>query len=262
MMNNLEIDAGGLIYREGDASDAVYFVTSGRVEVSRRSREEDIVLAVLGDGQIFGEMGVLQGKPRSTTTRALSDVVLVSMPVDVFMKAFGGPDSVPLTILRMLCERLRRVDGQLVDHYNREIATAVSVSRIAVLPGSPEMELQIGVEGIVLETLPFTVGRCNRTDVKPQVSPHALKVRPNEMFQIDIEHFVIEKHDGQIYVRDLASHLGTQVNGHRIAAFQYTSCAELGFGANEVIAGGIESPYRFRVVLDRTRSGSRPSDAI
>ncbi len=56
---------------------------------------------------------------------------------------------------------------------------------------------------------------------------------------------------GQMFVRDLDSHLGTMVNGRRIASFEHSAGARLGFGPNLVQAGGIDSPYRFRIVVER-----------
>ncbi len=250
-MDKRKVQAGECIYNEGDISDAVHFLLSGEVEVVRRSGRNTVVLGILNGGQIFGETGVIQDNRRSTTTRALTDITVVSVPKDEFLKAFGPSNSIALPILRMLCERLRNVDSQLLDHLNRERAQAKKMTRIVVHADTQELMTQIGVDGIEVSSLPFVVGRRAHKNDPPSASPSSLMLRPYEAYQIDLQHFAIEQHDGHIYVRDLGSHLGTCVNGHRIASFEHNDLAELGFGANIIQAGGVYSPYRFRVVVDQ-----------
>lgn len=250
-MNKRTINSGEIIYREGDASDAVHFILTGEVEVARRCGQAWVELGVLTDGQIFGEMGVIGDTVRSTTTRALSDVTMVSISKEEFLKAFGPSNSIALPLLRMLCERLRNVDGQLMDHLNRERAPAAEVSEITLLPDSREMESQIGQRGLVIAKLPYTVGRRAHEDDAPHEQPTSLLLRPLGTSQIDAEHFAIEEHEGHIHVRDLASHLGTCVNGRRFACFEHTDTAQLEFGCNSVQAGGVFSPYQFRIIVEK-----------
>jgi len=58
-------------------------------------------------------------------------------------------------------------------------------------------------------------------------------------------------------VRDLESDLGTLVNGLRIAQFERSGAADLRFGENRIQAGGLESPYRFHVIVEREAAGTR-----
>lgn len=250
-MQDHEFKAGTTIYREGEDADAVHFISDGKVEVRRHAGEDDVLLAILTAGQFFGEMGVIQNKPRSTITRALTDTTLVSVPKDDFLKAFGDSNSFALPLLRLLCERLRNVERLVADHLNPERARALEVARILVLPDSPEMELQIGTDGIEIAKLPYVVGRRSHQDDAPQATPSSLRIRANDSFRIDLEHFAIEKQDGNMFVRDLDSHLGTVVNTLRIASFEHSGLGELGFGVNTVQAGDMESPYRFRIVVEK-----------
>lgn len=250
-MQDRKIESGEIIYREGDEADAVHFISSGRVEVRRSVGEEDVLLAVLEDGHFFGETGVVHDKPRATTTTAVEDTTLLSVPRADFLKAFGETNAFALPLLRTLCERLRKVEHLLTDHIDPEAARAIEVSRIVLKPDSPEMEHQIGTDGIEIARLPYIVGRRNRQDDLPHAVESALLVRPSDMFRIDLEHFAVIKHDGHIYVRDLDSHLGTTVNGHRLASFEQNAMIKLGFGPNLVEAGGIDSPYRFCIVVEK-----------
>src|SRR5688572_13853682 len=66
-------DAGDTLFREGDEARTMYVVLNGEVEVLKRSRNGvDARVAVLGPGDWFGELGVVDIKPRSATVRALA----------------------------------------------------------------------------------------------------------------------------------------------------------------------------------------------
>lgn len=71
---------------------------------------------------------------------------------------------------------------------------------------------------------------------------------------ISPEHFVLEERDGILIVRDLDSYLGTIVNGRSVSRFGNSKTIPLAFGSNLVVTGGIESSYRFTVLVERVRA--------
>ena len=251
-MINQIINSGEFVYREGDASEAVHFILTGEIEVVRQSDQGPVKLAVLKDGQIFGEMGVIQDTVRSTTTQALTDVTMVSVSKDEFLRVLGPSNVIALPLLRMLCERLRNVNGQYLDLLERESVRVTEVSELMLLPDSHEMETQIGEDGLVIPTLPYTVGRHLDEDHAPSEEHASLLLRPYNAHQIDPEHFALEEVEGRLCVRDLGTRLGTFVNGSRIATFEHTEIAQLRFGDNSVHAGGTNSPYQFRIFVKKS----------
>jgi CRP/FNR family transcriptional regulator, cyclic AMP receptor protein len=64
--------AGEVLLREGDPSDEVVLIEAGRAEVLRAAGDGSILLGTVGPGEFIGEMGVLEGRPRSATVRAAS----------------------------------------------------------------------------------------------------------------------------------------------------------------------------------------------
>ena len=244
--------AGQIIYREGDPGDAVFIIQDGQVEVLRDINGENVRLAVLRKGAIFGEMGVLRDKPRSTTTRAIDAIALVKISKESFLSTFRRDSPLALPLLRMLCDRLSQVDSQLVEQQiYSEGAQADAVAGIHLLPSSPETRTQIGEKGIKLGDLPFRVGRHRRPGEPTSKNEMELSLQSPGGEQISAQHFAIEVKDGRLNVRDLESHLGTLVNGTRIASFEQSDTADLIFGENSIQAGGLESPYRFRVIVER-----------
>ncbi len=72
---------GQIVFREGNRSDFAFIIEDGRIEVSRRRKDGNIeVIDILGYHEIFGEIGMIDGGPRSATATALqnSKVTLIS----------------------------------------------------------------------------------------------------------------------------------------------------------------------------------------
>jgi len=257
-MKEKRIGAGDVIYQEGEPGDAVFILTKGEVEVLRRVDDKPVRLAVLRSGAIFGEMGVIRNKPRSTTVRAMGDVTLMTIPAETFLSAFRRDNPLALSILQMLCERLLQANNRLLEQQIYvEGARADEVKVIRLLAASPEVESQIGSEGITVGKLPFHVGRSalpgESAGAKPsELMLHALAGQMSPL------QFAIEVHEGRLTVHDLGSHLGTLVNGVRIAHFERTDMADLLFGENRIQAGGLESPYRFHVIVERKAGAAKP----
>src|ERR1700679_521715 len=77
----LKIAAGGEIFREGDPGDGLYFVKSGLVEISGLiNAAERRVFSQLAPGEIFGEMAVIEDRPRSATATVLKETEIYFIP--------------------------------------------------------------------------------------------------------------------------------------------------------------------------------------
>lgn len=247
------VSPGEVIYREGEDSDAVFVIEEGEVMVTRLDpRGKRVTLAGLGRGQFFGEMGVIRDTTRSTTVSAKDKVKLLVLGKADFLAAFGADNPIALPLLRMLCERLSRANGQLVSgRLLRPGAPMAEVARITLLPASRSTENQIGDEGVVVSELPFRVGRKLRAKERGHYAGVGLALGAKDIFDISPEHFAIEDQKGRLVARDLGSHLGTIVNGVRIADFEQTAVVGLQFGQNLVQPGGIDCPFQFSVVVEK-----------
>lgn len=97
-----------VIFREGDASDGLYLVITGTVKVVTHVSSSDIAVARIGAGETLGEMGVIDGLPRSATAMAQTLVVLLFVPAESFLDLLESAPPLALRIIVMLSERLRR----------------------------------------------------------------------------------------------------------------------------------------------------------
>lgn len=76
MADDVTYKAGVVIFWEGYPSDNAYVIVSGSVEIFQVRDNGENQLAVLGPGQMFGEIGVMDDVPRTASARALADTVL------------------------------------------------------------------------------------------------------------------------------------------------------------------------------------------
>ncbi len=95
---------GAMVFREGDAADAMYFVDSGQLEVVRGPGSRPI--AVLGSGSVAGELALLLGEPRSATLRAASSCRLWSLARDDLDQLLSAHPAIALELSAELGRRL------------------------------------------------------------------------------------------------------------------------------------------------------------
>lgn len=102
------------VFHAGDPADAVFVVASGRVKVVITSSDgKEFILTVLGSGQVFGEMALLESAPRSASVVTLSAVeVLVINRVD-FQRLLDSNPRISLRLMAILSRRLRRANAKM-----------------------------------------------------------------------------------------------------------------------------------------------------
>ena len=113
MTTKQHLRKGQIIFREGNRSDFAFIIEDGRIEVSRKRRDGNIeVIDILGQNEIFGEIGMIDGGPRSATATALENckVTMISRD-DLNAMARKNPHAW-YPILQALSTRLRRSTGK------------------------------------------------------------------------------------------------------------------------------------------------------
>ena len=105
---------GSVIMREGDPVDSLYIVVSGRLKVMMgESDGKEVILGILGPGEFFGEMGLIDDRPRSATVIAIEPCELLSVTKRAFKKCLLENYEVAMTVLRVLVRRLREADRKI-----------------------------------------------------------------------------------------------------------------------------------------------------
>lgn len=97
---------GDVIFREGDMGDNMYIIQSGAVEISQIKDGHKHVLAILESGNFFGEMALIDSRPRSATATAISRSRLLFLARDTLMERVRQDPGVVIHLLNTLCKRL------------------------------------------------------------------------------------------------------------------------------------------------------------
>jgi CRP/FNR family transcriptional regulator/CRP/FNR family cyclic AMP-dependent transcriptional regulator len=101
-------EAGEVIVQENDLGETAYLIEQRQVEVSKELDGQHVHLAYLGAGAIFGEMSMIDEKPRSATVTAVTATVVSELRRDDFFHSFQTDPKVALALLKVslsVCER-------------------------------------------------------------------------------------------------------------------------------------------------------------
>ena len=101
------------VLMEDSWGNAVYFIVSGWVKVRRLYGENPVTLAILGRGDFFGEMAILDESPRSTDVVALSAVKLLTVPAQRFIQTLFKDPQLHHRMLQLMVQRLRQTNIRL-----------------------------------------------------------------------------------------------------------------------------------------------------
>lgn len=149
MLRPVKFQPGELIFREGEEGRAAYVLQSGNVEIFVQAKPSAIVVSKLGPGEIFGELALIDGSPRSAGARALSacEILYINKEEFDFLRAQMRP--VAFHLLRKfsapICERIRdtndQIDQILVSGRNIQRGGAVVTSARVAPPQEQKKKL-------------------------------------------------------------------------------------------------------------------------
>ncbi|MDQ3805893.1 MAG: DUF1003 domain-containing protein [Acidobacteriota bacterium] len=114
--------AGRVLFREGDRGDALYLIEDGAVRIHVRDADgDDVTLAELARGDFFGEMALLDGKPRSAQATVQREARLAVLMREDFLSFVRRDPAVALNMLAAITVRLRRTDDMLRQRVSRNL---------------------------------------------------------------------------------------------------------------------------------------------
>jgi len=107
-----KLNPGEVLFHEGDRGDVMYLIREGKVKITKGSGEDEKVLAVLKEGDFFGEMAIIDGSPRSAGAIAATPVSLLVIDKTTFQTKIKENPLIHY-VLETLSRRLRAADEQI-----------------------------------------------------------------------------------------------------------------------------------------------------
>jgi CRP/FNR family cyclic AMP-dependent transcriptional regulator len=125
MVTRRSVPRSSTVMASGDPTDSLYIVLSGRLKVMMSDAEgKEVILSILGPGEFFGEMGLIDDSPRSATVIAIEPCELLAIAKRDFKKCLAENSEMAMAVMRGLVRRLREADRKigslaLLDVYGR-----------------------------------------------------------------------------------------------------------------------------------------------
>lgn len=168
-----EFPAGHQLFREGDAGREMFVIQSGKVRISKQVRDVEKTLVVLGAGEFFGEMSILNNKPRSATATIDEDAKLLVIDPKTFEAMVRGNAEIAVRMIKKLAARLQETDEQienllLRDHNSRVVhyLTSLAARQGKQTPDGVTVEMAVkelgGKIGLDSERVDEVLGRLIR----------------------------------------------------------------------------------------------------
>jgi CRP-like cAMP-binding protein len=120
-----EFPKGHVLFREGESGSEMYVVQSGKVNITKRVRDTEKILATLGSGEFFGEMSILNNKPRSAGAIMAEQGKLLVIDPRTFEAMIRGNVEIAVRLIKKLSERLQEADEQIANLLMRDPASRV-----------------------------------------------------------------------------------------------------------------------------------------
>lgn len=210
----LQVNAGQVIFHEGDESEAIYIVLNGRLRLVEDRKDGGMnVKAEFGQGESIGELEVLTESSRSGTLHAIRDTELVKFPRTLFNSLAQEHPNITIKISKIIASRMRALiddpttvlglrDGSGRSSINKS-STTLNLRTVAVLPvsaGVPVAEFGNRLLNALTEVgAPNGATSLNSAAVLNHLGKHAF----NKMGKLKLSHYLAdleEKYGLVIYV--------------------------------------------------------------
>jgi CRP/FNR family transcriptional regulator, cyclic AMP receptor protein len=115
-MTQRHLERGDVLFNEGDQGDRLYVIGEGKIKLGRRSSDgRENLVAILGPGEMFGELSLFDPGPRTMTATAVAETQLMGIGHDDLSGLLAGRPEVAKVLLAALAKRLRRTNENLAD---------------------------------------------------------------------------------------------------------------------------------------------------
>jgi CRP-like cAMP-binding protein len=144
-----ELVRGDVLFEAGDEPDSIYVVLSGRIAIAIGNRPFDhreSVIALMDEGDLFGDMGMLDKSPRSAGARSLEASTVLQIPYSAVIEQLNKSSDLLWNVIRMLSRRLRAMDQALADSVFLDVTGRTAKRLLELSGGKDEFTLPVTQE--------------------------------------------------------------------------------------------------------------------
>ena len=166
-----------MIILEEEYGDLVFVVRSGTIKITRVNDEgKEVILALLGPGEMFGELAVLDGEARSANALAQENCELLAINKEDFLDILKNHSSVSYNVMCELAKRLRKSDQQI-----EALSLSDAEHRIGVSLLNLAEDMGVIRKGkVTIQNLPFQQDIANMAGTSRETVSRVLKILENK----------------------------------------------------------------------------------
>ncbi len=248
----MKVPKGTVIIKEGSIGTSAYLILSGRAMVTKNIKGTEVPISYVGQNQIFGEMGLIEDKPRSASVRAMEDMELKVFDRKDFNEAFHKKPDIIMPIVKTLFERIRQMNEVLVqrDQQKKGKETTFNMYSLKLKALTKETLLSLGKKERVISMFPYKIGKSPSGEGDSVLEQNDLYLNDKPPFSISDNHCSINMNNNEYFVLDRGSSYGTIVNGERIHSGASEPVGYLHEGKNDLIIGPPQSVFKFEVIIE------------
>jgi len=140
---------GTVLFREDDLGDKLFVIQSGRVKITKTVQNRTKVLAVLGPGDFFGEMAILNQKPRTATAEVVDDAHLLVLDGRTLQQMVVSNAEIAVRLIKKLSRRLDAANTliEILMHQDPKARVILGLSREAAVAGDQAADGTIRLAG-------------------------------------------------------------------------------------------------------------------
>lgn len=150
-------EVGDVLFREGETGDTMFVLQSGEVRITKSGRDGQKTLAILGPGEFFGEMAILNAKPRNATAEVTEKARVLVIDARTFEQMVVSNAEIAVRLIKKLARRLDSANA-LIDvlmHRDPKARVILGLSRRVEMEGDVQpdgsVEMPLDEEGLANE---------------------------------------------------------------------------------------------------------------
>ena len=191
-------ESGKFIFLEDSEGEQCFFVVQGSVKVTRLSKDgREVILAMLNEGEFFGEMALLDGESRSANVIALEETEVLTLNREDFLVVLHDYPQIAIQLLKEMAHRLRKSDRQIasLSLSDAEKRIALCIIRFADEQGVIRRG-QVSIPRVPIQQDIANMAGTSRETVSRAINvlekEHYIKRQGRELLILDYKQFIKE----------------------------------------------------------------------
>jgi CRP/FNR family cyclic AMP-dependent transcriptional regulator len=218
LLETLDCEAQKVLFRAGDAGDAMYLIERGKVRISVQATDgRELTLTELGRGDFFGDMALLDGQPRSANVAVAEEARLAVLSREDFLSFMRSNPNVALEMLTALANRLRHTD-ELLRHSATRNVNVEEAAQLTLADRAADLIAEFGgswkfiISAVLFFNLWVLINTWLLADRAFDVYPYLLLSTAINMLAVLQAPFILMSQNRQSHKDRLRSEIDYQVN--------------------------------------------------